>query len=684
MNKVFQAIMEHKIVVIVMFALATVICGLLSLEVDINYVFTDYLPDSAPSTVAMRVMEEEYPSDTPNGRVMITPVTVPEALAIKERLQRIDGITAVFWLDDVADVYTPLATIDDEVLDDYYQDGHALFQLTVDRDQKIAALAAVRQVAAAFDKESSLAGSVVDVAFATSTTEREVTIIMLLVIPLCFLILLLTTGSWFEPVLFMIAIGVAIVLNRGTNLIFGEISFVTNAASSLLQLAVSMDYSIFLLHRFAANRRAGLPIQEAMIQGLKKAFSTVSASGVTTVIGFSALILMEFKIGPDMGWVMAKGILLSMISVLVLLPVLAVTCYKLIDKTQHRPLLPSFDGFARFVSKVRIPALVLLALVLAPCLMAQRYSDFDYGAANIFGPGTEPYGERVAVEEIFGKTSQMVLLVPRGDFAAEKALNDDLAALPRVKQVLSYVGTVGAEIPLSYLPTATREQFFSDHYSRLVLAVTAADDAFRLVDDVKEIAAVHYGDRYLLAGDDVSSYDMQAVVTKDLVRVNVIAVVAIFIVLLLTFRSLTLPFILVLVIEAAVWINLALPYFSGQPIYYIAYLIVSSVQLGATVDYAILMANRYLDERALYDRTQATLSTLANTSLSILTSAAILTCGGLLLGLICTNGVISQLGVLVGRGAVLSAFSVLFVLPALLHAGDRLIQKTTRRRRSQQ
>lgn len=333
------------------------------------------------------------------------------------------------------------------------------------------------------------------------------------------------------------------------------------------------------------------------------------------------------------------------------------------------------------MGKVRVPATVVFALLLVPCLLAQNSNTFYYGAANIFGPGTQPYEEATAVEAVFGQDNQMVLLVPRGDLAAEKALSDDLKRIVTVKSVLSYVDTVGAAVPSGFLSEGTRSLLLSEHFSRMVVTVDApfeGEDAFATVDAINDVASTHYGDSYYLAGNSASVHDMRAVVTRDMVRVNAIAIIAIFLMLLLTFRSLTLPFILVLVIEAAIWVNLAVPYFMGRPLFYIAYLIISSVQLGATVDYAILLTSRYIEERHRHDRGRALTEAMSQTTLSILTSAAILMLGGLMLGFICTNGVISQIGILVGRGAILSALSVLFILPSLLYLLDGPIRKTTR------
>lgn len=675
MKKLFEQVLKHKRTVILLFAVACMLSVVMSTKVKVNYNLVDYLPDDAASTKALQLMEEEYGGGVPNARMMVEEISIPEAVALKEELAEVDGITDVTWLDDVVNVNVPLETIDRDTLNDYYKDNTALFTLTVDEEKTIEALDGARALT---DKKVSMTGAAVNTAVAMEKTDEEIQRIVLLIIPLCFVILLLTTTSWFEPVLFMITIGVAILLNQGTNLIFGEISFVTNAAGSILQLAVSMDYSIFLLHRFADYRKTGMNVHDAMIEALQKAFQSITASGLTTVIGFAALILMRFKIGPDMGYVMAKAIVFSMLSVLIFLPVVAIMCYKLIDRTQHRPLYSEFKGFAKFVSKIRIPALILFFIIVVPSFFAQSKNSFLYGTSQIFGEGTDAYEETRAVEDKFGKSNQFVLMVPKGNFASEKELSDKLHEIPQVTSILSYVDNAGSEVPTEYLDEETRSQLLSEHYSRMVLNVQTdyeSSTAFQVVEEIRTIAQTYYPD-YYLAGESVNTYDMKDVVTADMAKVNAIAIIAVFIVIMFSMKSIILPILLVFVIEASIWINLSIPYFTDTSLFYIGYLIISTVQLGATVDYAILLSTRYLEERKDKPREEALRQTMMHTTLSILTSGSILTLGGMLLAIVSTHGVICELGGLVGKGAVLSVILVLFVLPAFLYYFDSIIQKT--------
>lgn len=678
MERFFGAVLNHKKRVAAFFLICAAAGAVLAGGVKVNYTFADYLPEDTPSTVALDVMNEEFGGGAPNARLAVANQTIPGALDLKEELEAIDGVLEVTWLDDAADVTGPLELIPQDVLEEYYKDGKACFNITIDSDKILSTVTKIRRAAGT---GAAMEGAAVNTAFGTATTGSEVKKIMMLVIPLCFLILLLTTTSWFEPVLFMATIGIAILINMGTNLFFGEISFVTKAACSILQLAVSMDYSIFLLHRFSAFRQQGMDVREAMISAIRHSFFTITASGVTTVIGFAALILMEFRIGPDMGLVMAKAIALSMLSVLFLLPVLAMMSYKIIDKTRHRRLIPGFGGFARLVFKIRIPAMLLFLLIMIPAFLAQGSNDFRYGAGELFGEKTTVYAERMQVEWDFGKKNQLVLLVPRGDTAREKALSREIKELPQVTGILSYVDMAGAQVPLEYLEKRTLEKLVSENYSRMVITISTkqeSQEAFHTVEKLRSLGEDYYGNQYLLAGESATTYDMKDVTTRDMQKVNFIAIGAIFLILLLTLRSLFMPVILVLLIETSIWINLSVPYFTGESLQYIAYLIISAIQLGATVDYAILMAGRYMEERKKRGKKEAAICSVQNTALSILTSASILTLGGSMLGAISTNGVLKELGALVGRGAVLSALLVLVVLPGLLCFLDKVLEKTTR------
>ncbi len=677
MKRFYQTIVNNPKKIIVSFFVLAMLGVVLQGMVGVNYDMTDYLPDGTASTVSLELMEEEFEGGIPNARVMVNDVTIPEALEYKEQLEACDGVTEVTWLDDATDIYQPLETLNADMVETYYKDNTALFTVTIDEEKQIETVDAIREI---IGDDNSMTGKAVSTAVATTSTVTEIQMITALAVFAVLVVLTLTTTSWIEPIIVLIGLGVAIMINNGSNLMFGEISFVTNAAGPVLQLAVSLDYSIFLIHRYEECLKEKPNRKEAMVDALCKSTSSIMSSGVTTVIGFLALIFMRFKIGPDMGLALAKGIAVSLITVFVFMPALILKMYPLMQKTHHRRLLPEFEGFGRFVRKTMIPMTCVLTIIVLPSYLASNKNEYYYGSSQIFDETTQVGSDAAAVESVFGKSDTYVLLVPSGDPTAEIQLSQALWKIPQVKSIISYVDTVGAEIPKEYLDEEIRSKLVSDNYSRMVLTVETdfeGDATFELVEQIRDTADVYYPEAYYLAGEGVSTYDLMDTITADTVKVNLIAIGAVFLVLLMTMKSISLPVILVLVIETAIWINMALPYFTGSTVFYIAYLIISSIQLGATVDYAILLTDRYMEFRQSMQKKQAIVQTVATVTTSILTSGTVMAVVGFLLGGISSHGILSQLGMFLGKGTLLSMISVFFVLPGLLYLFDHLIRCTT-------
>ena len=680
MRKFYNWVVNHRKLVIAVYAVLFIICAVCKTQISVDYDMNDYLPESSASTVALNLMDKEFDGDVPNARVMVKDVTIPEALEYKEKISNVDGVTDVTWLDDAVSVDVPLETQDTDTIENYYKGGNALFSVTIEKEKRVDAVSNIRKI---IGDDNAMTGSAVSTAAATTSTVSEIGKISVIAVLFVILVLILTTDSWFESVVVMIGLGVALIINAGSNLIFGEISFVTNAAGMILQLAVSMDYSVFLIHRFTECRKQNSDPKEAMVDALTMSTSSILSSGLTTVIGFLALCLMRFLIGPDLGRALAKGIAISLITVFTFMPCLILSTYKWLDKLEHRPFVPSFNGFGRVVQKVTVPVLIIFVLAIVPSFLASNANSFYYGASHIFNEKTQTGADTAQIEDIFGKSDTYVLMLPKDDKVQQKALSDALHEIPQVTGIISYVDTVGMEIPESYLDEETYSKLCSDRYTRMVLSVEAdyeGDETFDLVETIRDTAEEYYPGEWYLAGEGVSTYDLMDTVTQDMMKVNLMAIGAVFLVLLLTMRSIVLPVILVLAIETAIWINLSIPYFSGQPLFYIAYLIISSIQLGATVDYAILLTERYKEYRETCGKKEAVSNTLSAVTVSILTSGSVLTVVGFLLGYISSHGLLSQLGFLIGKGTVCSLIIVLFALPGMLYLFDRtFIKKKSRK-----
>ena len=657
-------------------AIITFICVGLQFFVSVNYDMKDYLPEDSPSTEAIDVMEDEFSSSVPNANVMMKDMTVQEALQFKKELEDIDGVSDVTWLDDAIDTKTPLEMVDDELVETYYKDGNALFSFNIRDGEEVEITDKVYDL---IGEDNALTGDALDNATQQKAAFSETMFAAGLLVPIIIIILVLSTTSWLEPVFFLTAIGVSVLINLGTNIFLGEISYVTQSVAPILQLAVSLDYAIFLLHSFQDYRDEGHPPQEAMHLAIGRSFPAIIASASTTFFGFIALTFMNFEIGSDLGLNLVKGIVLSFLSVMIFLPALTLMFYKGIDKTQHKPFIPKFKHVGKFVMKIRIPVVLIVVLLLVPAFLAQNQITFIYGIGEQ-EETTRPGLDESEIEDVFGKNTDIVLLVPRGDVATEERLVDDVNDLTHVTNTLSYVTAVSAVIPEEYIDEDVKEEFYSEHYSRIIITTDLGDEgeeAFEVIEEVKEVADNYYGADYYTLGESVTLYDMKNVVEKDNTVVNLLTVVTIAFVLLVTFKSLMFPVLLLLTIQASVWINLSVPYFTDEPLVFIGYLIVSTVQLAATVDYAILLTVEYRDNRKIMPALPAVKITLDDKLFSIVISASILSSVGFILWITSSDPIVSSIGLLLGRGALLAFTMVVLLLPAMLVLLDKIIEKST-------
>lgn len=675
MRKFYSVVIKLRYVIMAIFIALTAVCAVARQYVAVNYDMNDYLPKDSDSSTALDVMGQEFDGEIPNARVMVQNVSYREALEYKEKLEAVEGVSAVTWLDDSLPLDIPIEILDEDTINSYYKDNNALFSVTISEDYINSAVPKIKEV---IGDDNAMTGNAVSTAVATESTVSEISLIAGIAVVIVFLILIISTNSWAEPIVVMLGLGVAILINAGSNIIFGEISFVTNSAGNILQLAVSLDYSVFLIHRFSECKREISDSKEAMIEALCSSASSILSSGLTTVIGFLALCLMRFRIGPDLGLALAKGIAISLLTVFLFMPGVILLTFPLIEKTVHKPLLPSFLKFGKFVRKVTLPLVVLFVVLIVPSYIASINNDYYYGSSHIFSTGTQ-YGDDTAkIEEIFGESDNYVLMVPKGDETSERNLTLDLKEIDEVSSVTSLTNILGPLVSTDIYSEEVVNKLESENYRRMVLTVSVPYEGEKtnaLIDMIKETAEKYYPDEYYLAGAGVSTYDLQKTVTADMNKVNLVAIGAVFVVLLFTMRSVVLSAVLVLTIETAVWINLSFPFITGNPLFYIAYLIISSIQLGATVDYAILLTERYKENRQIYDKKESIVRTISNVTASILTSATALTIVGFLLGKISTHGLLSQLGYLLGRGTLCSLVCVLFVLPGLLYLTDRTFIK---------
>ncbi len=660
------------------FALAVIISAVCACFVHVNYDLSEYLPDWAPAKKGLNVMEEQfgYPG---TARVMVGPVTLYEAKAYKDRIADIDGVDMVMWADTTTDVYKANIFINYDDIQDYYKDNYAVMDIIFkEGDSSSLTKSAINQMQKLTGEKGYFMGSAVQNKSLNETLTREISIAMAMGVVMIAVVLCVTTTSWFEPFLFLMIMGIAIIINMGSNLAIGTISFITFSVASILQLAVAMDYSVFLLDSFTKEREKGDDPVTAITNALHKALPSILASGATTIIGFLVLMLMRFSIGRDLGFVLAKGIVISLVTVLFLMPSLLLRWGDRIKKTEHRSFMPSFHGLGILVHKVRYGVLTSIAVLIIPAFVAQSMNAFTFGNSALgSSPGTRVYNDEQQINSRFGKSNLILAVVPNTNMVTEKNLTDSLKDLDYVRSVTSLAGTLPEGIPEKILPKSLTSLMHTKDYSRIMIYVKSSDEsdfAYQCSDEISALVNQYYPEGAYITGVIPSTQNIQTIITQDYNFVNILSILGVGLVVMLTFRSVIIPVVVLIPIEVAVFFNFAIPYFTGEKILYLGYIIVSCLQLGATVDYSILMTNNYMDMKKKYpEKARAIKHTVSKSALSILTSGTILTIVGYGLYFVSSVSAIAGLGHLIGRGALISVIMVLFLLPVLLTLADPVL-----------
>ena len=663
------------------FILAVLISAVMAPFVNVNYDLTEYLPDTVQSRQGLNIMEETfgYPG---TARVMIKDVTLYEAKAYKDRLEKVDGVDQILWLDTAANVFSGEGFIDYTSIDEYYKDNCAVMDITFDEgDTSRRTSRAIDEMREITGDKGYYVGMAVQDKSVAENVQEEMQMILVIGVAMIFLVLCVTTNSWIEPFLYLTVMGVAVVINKGTNIFLGEISFLTNSVSAVLQLAVSMDYSIFLIHAFTRYKKAGMGQTEALRAAIDEALNSIFASSLTTIVGFLVLVFMKFSIGLDMGIVLAKGIVCSLLTVVLFMPAMILRLAKWMDRTAHRPLLPEFDRLSRGIFKMRYVVLAVVAVLTVPAYTAQGMNSYMYGNDSVgAGEGTEVYADEQEIDQIFGRSNMMMALVPSGDNVKEREFADEISDLPYTKSVLSLSQTLPQGVPESFLPESVTGLLHDESgWSRILIYVRSkgeSEKAFQYSDEIQSIMKKYYPEESYLVGATPSTQDIKTTITADYSRVNTLSLIGVFVVVMFSFRSVLIPIITMIPIEVAIFINMAVPYIAGETMIFIGYIIVSSIQLGATVDYAILTTNNYIACRKELDKNAAAVETLKRSIPSILTSGSILTIVGYILYHVSSIAAIGDMGHLIGRGAILSMVLVCTLMPALLVLGDRILMNS--------
>ena len=684
MEKFFRGVLRHRRLVIAIFVVLTVVCAACIPQVAIDANMSDYLPESAQSSQDLSAMKEIYGNDIANARVYVTGISQADASNFEEELENDDDVISVTWLGDEVDLSEPLEVQDQDTIDEWYKsdtDGY-LYSVVLADDVDQARIDEIRAQAQAIPGADTVAidGSAASSAYNMSTISSDMTRIMLIAVVVVFLIVLLNTTSYLHPVVMLLTIGVAIVLNMGTNIFRGTISNITELVTSVLQLAVSMDYSIVLLTNFGKAREHNDDQFEAMVEAMTKSFSVILSSAAVTFFGFLSLAAMQFQIGADMGIALAKGIVCSFFSITLLMPCILYSMRNAVEKTTHAPAFKSFKGMANFCTKGAGVAFAIAVVIAVPCLLASSNVKFTYSESSNLAADAPVKTDQEIIDDAFGESQVWAIMVPEGQWANEQDLVNDLESLGTTKSVLSWDTIASSAMPTEMADEDVRSQLINDGWSRIVLTSNITDEsstAFSLVETVRGLCQKYYGDDYKLVGNTVSYYDIRSVTTQDNMTVKFASIAAIGIVLLVMFKSISIPIILIMAIEVSIWINEAVPYFTGDTINFVAFLVIDAVQLGAAVDYAIIYTEEYLKLRREMPKRRASVLAIEHTAQPIMTSSSILILACLGIYFAVSSPLIQQVGMLIARGALISVIEIFFILPLLFRMCDGFVRHTS-------
>lgn len=739
MLKLARFIVDKRKAFYLVFLAAVLFCAASVSKVHVNNDITSYLPVDTETRRGLTLMEEEF-TTLGSGQFMLTNITYDEADQVAKEIEHIDGVSGVEF-DDT---------------EKHYTGSSALITVTFDgeKDDPVAlqAMDHLKSILAPYDTYIYS-----EVGLDTSAQlQSEMGIILVIAAIVIVIVLLFTSKSYMEVPVYVIVFGVAAVLNMGTNYWFGEVSYITNSVAIVLQLALAIDYAIIFCHRYMEERETK-PAREADIAALSKAIVEISSSSLTTISGMIALMLMQFRIGFDMGAVMSKGIICSMLTVFLLMPGLLMLFSNGIERTRHPNLVPRISLVGKAVVKLRyiLPPIFLVTIIAGIFLSGKC----DYCFSENVIDTNNPPEQRIALDRIsdtFGNQNTIALLVPKGDYEKEGKILAEISELPEIDKAQGLANTeaegymltdklkprqfaeiAGVDIEMARLlyqaygleheeygaifqnpddyeiPLVDTFQFLceqkdkgviklegeqaemvddlqeqldiglpqlqGEHWSRLVFIADVPEESpqtFALLDQMRAIATQYYGDDVLLVGNSTNARDLSESFSGDNLKISVLTALFVMIILLFTFKSAGLPILLVLTIQGSIWINFSFPYLTHTNLFFLSYLVVSSIQMGATIDYAIVITNRYMELKTIMSHRDAVIETLNQSFPTILTSGSIMTASGFLIGMISTNPPISSLGLALGRGTLTSIFLVMTVLPQLLILGDTLIERT--------
>ncbi len=678
-----KAVVKSRIAILIISAVLLVPSLLGMINTRVNYDMLNYLPDSLDTVKGQEYMLEDFGKGA-FSFLIFQNANEKDIVKTEEKIKKIDHVATVLWFDDVADSKIPMQALPDEVYDAFNKGGSTLMAVFFDSssssDETMNAITEIRKVAGEQCLVSGISAMVTDL---RELCEREETLYVAIAVVLAVIAMMVFLDNWIIPFVFLASIGAAILFNLGSNIFLGEISYITKALSAVLQLAVTMDYSIFLWHSYVEQKQKYSDNKEAMAVAIKETVSSVLGSSITTVAGFIALCFMTFTLGRDLGIVMAKGVLLGVLSCVTVLPAMILVLDKPLNKTMHRSLIPSTKKLAKGIVKIFPVFLIIFALIAVPAYYgySQTNNEVYYDLSRSLPEDMSNVIANTKLKEEFGMgNTHMVLVNSKLDSKDIRKMNDEFKKVDGIKLSLGLESVVGPMIPEEMLPESVSTVFKSDRWEMIILSSeykTATDEMGTQITKLNEIIKKYDPDG-LLVGEAACTNDLINITSVDFATVNAISIIAIFIIIMIVEKSISLPVILVAVIELAIFINLGLPHYLGESLPFIAPICISTIQLGATVDYAILMTTRYKKERSLGNDKRTAVCTALETSIpSIIVSAMGLFAATVGVAIYSDVDMIASLCALMARGALISMLCVILILPAMFMLFDKVIGVTT-------
>lgn len=680
--KFAKSVVKYRIPILLTAALLMLPSFYCMTHTRINYDMLDYLPADMDTVKGQDELMEDFGKGA-FSFIVVEGMPVSEVSALKSRIEQVDHVETVLWYDSISDVSVPMELLPDKLYNAFNSGGATMMAVFFDSATSAdVTMDAIREIRAAADSRCFVSGMSALVTDLKDLCEaEEPTYVGLAVIFACAAMVLLL-DSWLVPFVFLLSIGVAIMFNLGSNLSFGEISYITKALSAVLQLAVTMDYSIFLWHCYNEKLRTIPDSKEAMAAAISDTLLSVVGSSTTTVAGFAALCFMTFTLGRDLGLVMAKGVLLGVICCVTVLPALILLLNKPLQSTRHRPLIPDMTAFSKKMCGMFPVFLLIFLLLIPPSYYGYKKTNEEvyYDMGQCLPRDIQYVVANEKLSETFNVASTHMLLVdPSLPPSEVRQMAKDMEKVPGVKYVLGLESVLGAEVPEELLPEELVSTLKSGR-SELLLVNSeykvASDEVDGQIDSLNAILK-RYDPSGMLIGEVPCMKDMIETTDHDFKVVNAVSIAAIFIIIAIVEKSISLPFILIAVIELAIFINLGLPHYLGQSLPFIAPICISTIQLGATVDYAILMTTRYKAERRTKSSKESAAAALAVSLPSIIVSGCGLFAATFGVAVYSDMDIISSMCMLMARGAIISVLMVAFILPAMLILCDKVIIATT-------